>query len=77
MFEREGLIQYANQSFRSCFKTGQKRVPFFVTNPNKSASSPIPTGTLRRFTDKGTPGVILGRKAKAFTISDFGFSILD
>ena len=30
-----------------------------------------------RFTDKGTPGVILGRKAKAFEILDFRLPILD
>jgi hypothetical protein len=30
-----------------------------------------PAGVIGSFTDKGTPGVILGRKAKAFT--DFGF----
>ena len=30
-----------------------------------------------RFTDKGTPGVILGRKAKVFAILDFRFAIFD
>ena len=35
-------------------------------------------GTRRgRFTDKGTPGAILGRKAKAFEICDLRFAICD
>ena len=65
IFECEGLADYVNQAFRSCSNTGQKRVPFFVTNPTKSALLPAPTGMRGRFTDKGTPGAILGRKAKA------------
>ena len=46
IFKYEGLIECVNQGFRSFSNTGQKRVPLFVTNPNKSAPSPAPTGTL-------------------------------
>jgi hypothetical protein len=46
----------------------------FVTNPIRCAAA---TAATRRFTDKGTPEVILGRKAKAFEILDFRLPILD
>jgi len=46
----------------------------FVTNPIRCAA---PAAATRRFTDKGTPEVILGRKAKAFEILYFRLPILD
>ena len=43
MFESEGLAECVNRGFRPRPNTGQKRVPLFVTNPNKSALLPAPT----------------------------------
>jgi len=48
-------------------------------NCNRSRQNPRAARKRRRgrFTDKGTPEVIPGRKAKAFAILDFGLPILD
>jgi hypothetical protein len=37
----------------------------------------LPDRRRGRFTDKGTPEVIPGRKAKVFAILDFGLPVLD
>ena len=48
-------------------------------NCNQSRQNPRAARKRRRgrFTDKGTPEVIPGRKAMAFAILDFGLPILD
>ena len=51
-------------------------MPQTVTNPAKTRAR-LDASRRGRFTDKGTPEVIPGRKAKAFAISDFGLPILD
>jgi hypothetical protein len=47
-----------------------------VTNPAEIRAR-LDTSRRGRFTDKGTPEVIPGRKAKAFAILDFRLPILD
>ena len=56
-------LETEETQFTLCYESTQSAMQSHVVGVNYPSREPV---RVTRFTDKGTPGVILGRKAKVF-----------